>query len=278
VTALFLTVAVVGIITAYFYRESPVHDSEKAGMAATRRAWLNVAGVAAGGIVLARPDGLVYVLIPVALVVTNQWSSPTRGGVSWFFSPLILLSSSFVLPFIVRNGLWRSTFKLDGRVALVFIAFQVVAAVVSMAADRFAIRFRSETVIAAMFSVIALAIATLVAVEPGQVAEAVGIMVANLVRDGGWGFFWVYAFSALLICVMSVPVSGHKWLESISVAIGLFFSFAVLIHGAMHPGRLGWFDSFNRLSFHIVPLVFLFVIGSATTMASVVVRARRGPG
>jgi hypothetical protein len=41
----------------------------------------------------------------------------------------------------------------------------------------------------------------------------------------------------------------------IFLTIVLFFTTAALIHGASHLGRLGPTDSFNRVAFHIVPVI-----------------------
>lgn len=272
VTALYLTVAVVSVVMAYLYPDASCNPIEPANRSARRRVWLVVAGFAAGGIVLARPDGFAYGVIPIALVLANDVNTRHRSALLWFFAPLILISASFVLLFIARNGVWQSS-KLDGKTALAFIMLQVVAAGVCLVLSRCAIRIRTRSAFAIIFSVVFLSVFTLMILKQEDATHAVSVMLGNLLREGEWRLLWIYTFSALSICFVTAPIFAYKWLESVLASIGLFFSIAILTHGATHPGRLGWGDSFNRLSFHIIPLSFLFVVGCATAMATQVVRA-----
>ena len=39
-------------------------------------------------------------------------------------------------------------------------------------------------------------------------------------------------------------------------AVAQFALIALFVHGTTHPGRFGLYDSFNRIIFHTVPLVW----------------------
>jgi hypothetical protein len=52
------------------------------------------------------------------------------------------------------------------------------------------------------------------------------------------------------------PVS---WTRSPFLSIALFFTIAALVHGLSHEGRIGYGDSFNRVSFHAISVFIWFV-------------------
>jgi hypothetical protein len=85
-------------------------------------------------------------------------------------------------------------------------------------------------------------------------------MLTNLLREGQWGVLW-YLVPAIvgLSALASVLDRDDAVLRISTWTVPMFLAAAFAVHATQHPGRLGWTDSFNRIAFHVVPVVFLCV-------------------
>lgn len=272
VTALYLMVAIVALMVAYLSPEGRLVD---AGSTSARKVWLAVAGFATAGIVLARPDGLAYAFVPIVMLLALDASAERPGGSWWFHAPAIGLSAAFVLLVIARQGLWVARSKLSGDVALAIVIMMVIAALVNVVLSKWTPRLSLRAALGIAAAGASLAVMTLLLVLPEKAIGAVVIMVQNLVREGAWGPLWIYAASASVVVLACAPLKRYPWLTVAAVSVGLFFAAALVVHGAAHPGRLGFGDSFNRVSFHAMPLVFLLIAGGAAAMVDQLLGIRR---
>jgi hypothetical protein len=80
---------------------------------------------------------------------------------------------------------------------------------------------------------------------------------ANLFEMGAYNRFWYFGFGLVLVGVIAAGLyRRNRWGGYLLYAIVQFFALAFVIHAATHPGRIGWGDSFNRIAFHALPLLF----------------------
>nr|MDA3937493.1 hypothetical protein [Actinomycetota bacterium] len=95
----------------------------------------------------------------------------------------------------------------------------------------------------------------------------------NLFIDGGWNLMWWFG-AAVIIGVLLLPESlrRHPWGRMLAYAFFQFLGVAMLVHAVTHPGRVGWGDSLNRVTFHAVPLLFWLAAMLVSGTVSLVVR------
>ena len=259
-TAAYLLLAFFGLQRAYLGED----DAGNPPSDATAIAWLLVAGVASAASALTRPDGIAYIAVP-AVVGTLLWLAGSRSIRSQAVLvcaaalpvAMVYISSFYTL------GLWRAK-KLSGTKAAAVLVALALCAVASMGVGLLP---RLRTWLGQRGRAMALTVALeivgitgLVLLNPSRFAESTRNMVTNLFRTGGYGYLWYFAFGAILV---SLAWGGQwrsgRWPSYLVFAILQFFIVAAAVHGVGHPGRLNPADSFNRVSFHAVPLVFWYV-------------------
>lgn len=235
----------------------------------SRAAWFWVAGLAVAGFVLARPDGFAYALIPVVLFASGRLRESPPNAAS-FMAPLwgvlgVVLGSAFA-----TLGVWESA-KLSGKTALAMLA--VLAAASALGAFARGILPRRLRVPAAPIliagALTGLAIAAVVARDWAAASKQIGIVYQNLLFHGGHGkVFWAFAAGTLVALVLprrderarqEAAAEHLSWTLPAGYAIWQFLAVAFVVHLLSHPGHLGWSDSFSRVAFHVVPLVFVFL-------------------
>jgi hypothetical protein len=83
------------------------------------------------------------------------------------------------------------------------------------------------------------------------------IMLGNLARNGDWDWFWFFASGLVLVTLVFYGVRRHAAQSAMLLyAIAQFLVVALVVHGISHPGHPGFTDSFNRVAFHSVPLIW----------------------
>lgn len=233
--------------------------------------WLAAGGLATAGLVLARPDGLTYAYIIAALVLAAFFEAGARPRrLVAFFAPLLGMIAVTHGAEFARLGMWQGD-KLTGATALaqfaglaLLPALAAALAGIAPVAERLA---RRGVTIRLALGVLALGVLAVAVLRPDGLAQAAGNMSTNLFSAGGWGLFWVWATGVVLLALLFGGVRRRAAASAeLLGALGLFFAVALIVHGVSHPGRLGPADSFNRVAFHVVPLVWLLagsMFGSA---------------
>jgi len=233
---------------------------ERAG-SSTEPTWLVIAGLATAAVVLARPDGAAYSLIPFAVAAAVLVRVRAQAAeVDAYFAPLVGTSALVTAGAMAQTGVWESD-KLPGIVLLAFIGAQAMVWI--------ALRWlsgRDTNWLArgtnAVRAIVALDVPVLLVVwrrAGEQGVAAVQNMTANLLSQGGYRFVWPYAAGVLGMSVALRPrTTRNPYTAYVLFAIVQFFAVALAVHALTHPGRLGWGDSFNRVAFHILPVVYLY--------------------
>lgn len=248
------------------------------GSAGAKDAWMLVAGCAALGVVLARPDGLAYVVV---LHIALGWMSlrgliPDRAVIRYWV--VVLGGGTLSLGVLVgRFGLFEGGARLSavGMVAALAGSWIVAACFLSLSRlPRIKQRLAMPLV---AIGLLVLADAALLAVacisEPRNAEVALQNWITNALATGGYNSLWIWA-AAVIAVSMTLVWSGSfrsrpQWLVLPLVSLQ-FAATAALVHIVTHPGRLQWYDSLNRVMFHIAPLVFVLFAVCVAVIAEAV--------
>lgn len=227
------------------------------------RGWLCVAGFASAGLAITRTDGLAYVFVVLAILASITFSSGmSRRDLAGYFAPMFgVLGVPYLVAF-GRLGIWSSG-KLDGRIsaALILLMLVFALALVYLAGSAALRRIlgRRSGLIAAVLAADVLVVIALTVVKTDSFVRALTNMVGNLARFGGYQSLW---YVALLVGVASLVHSrgtlSREWTGHVLFVLVQFMAVAVVVHVTKHPGRLSPNDSFSRVAFHSVPILFLF--------------------
>lgn len=232
-----------------------------------------VAGLATAGLALARPDGLAYAFQMIVVVfVLHMAGYVAAKAVSFFYAGLVLVTFTVYGGTLAGIGLWASD-KLKGSWAVALLAAILLAWGTTLVAGRLKVLARLRRLPALLWLVGVANLLLLVAIalfRRWKFVTAVRNMAVNLFVAGGWGMLWYLALALLVASLFVVPLKGRRalWPAVLLLAALQFFSIAVAVHGAVHPGRRTWRDSFNRAAFHVLPTVFLYGAAYAGVLAS----------
>lgn len=237
-----------------------------------------IAGLAAAGLVLVRPDGLAYAAVPASLMLVD-WLR-RRGElreVLAFFGPLLAVSwIAFGVP-LVRFGLWHVPGKLGGATALAMLLGITLAPLAVVALSTFRrgpLAALAARPVAALGLVGAVAVTALALAKPVDLARTVSLMGSNLFVTGAQGWLWIFiAGAAAVTLLLGTWRDAGAWTRDLLLVVVEFLVVALLVHAATHVGRTGFGDSFNRVSFHVVPLAFWYLASVFGASASRLGRA-----
>jgi hypothetical protein len=243
-------------------------------------AWLLLAGLATAGLVLARPDGIAYAVVPATAAVFAALSRDDGHAA------LISFTSGFLVPTwlvtgsaLATLGLWEGE-KLTGAVMLsLLVAYTVALAVVTaLAATRRHVRWARGILWTLVGAVIAAVTAVWV-MAPDRATEAGTNIYANLVAHsgvfgaGGYAVFWAFAAGLVLLTLVASRLRRDGDLLRLVTWIAFFAAVSFVVHAVTHQGRVGWNDSHTRVVFHIVPVI-MWLYGAA--LARVIPEPRGG--
>jgi hypothetical protein len=226
-----------------------------------RYAYLVLAGAFAAGLALARPDGLAYQFVPVAVAI----SVLTATKVSWravlaFFAPMLLLVGGSYATAYITLGMWKAA-KLSGGASLAILAVLALAAagpwIVQALDRRLPFRVSGERFLGLITVVAAVGMAGALAIKWQTAQLALATARINLFEGaGGYSYLW---YAVVIVLALSLATRDAlrrgSWTRSPFLAIALFFIVAAVVHGTSHEGRIGAGDSLNRVAFHVLPVV-----------------------
>lgn len=251
ISALYLLLALAAFAQA--------HGSEEDG---SRPLWLFIAGLAAAGFVLTRPDGPAYIIVlhVVAAVLLLRDRVSMRELAAYFAPVLAVMAYHYGMLFALY-GLFEPPERLSGRATLAIVAVSFAAPVVTWAIGRTRIvkqaLSRENVLLGVALAIDALAVAGAWLFKPDDMSKAVSNAALNLFERGGWNLVWFFVVGVVIIALLAVEARRRSAFSTILLlAIVQFSVVAMLVHGLSHPGRLGWGDSLNRVAFHIVPVAF----------------------
>ena len=228
-------------------------------------AHLVLAGLAAAGLALARPDGLAYALVPViGLTAILTRAQLRHADVAAFYAALLVPVAAVYGAVFERYGMWRAT-KLSGTVAFAMVSVLVVSAVapylVAAVDRRVGGRVRGDRVFAVAFTAMGLVLALVAALKTESVVMSLTNSWINLFGGGGgYGATWWWLAGLTIVSIFTGDAIKHD--GTARFVLGALMSFlvmAIVIHGVSHPGRVNALDSFTRLAFQALPLAVFYV-------------------
>ena len=234
-----------------------------AGRREPQPVWALPAGVATAGYVLARPDGLAFLFLAIALAIVlflGRRVSMTAYA-ALCLSALVPITAVYGAGFI-EIGLWGSD-KLTGTTALALLAGAFVVSALGWAFPRvpgvgeWASQGYNAVRLALALNVVVVSVVVYRLREKSMLE--LQHMLGNLVDTGGWGFFWFAAAGIVVLSLVFAEVTRRSaWSPYLLYAIIQFFAMSVMVYGLTDPGRLAWSDSFSRASLTAVPLLFWY--------------------
>ena len=270
-SAAYLAMAILGVLVV---ARAPVSDAAGTHDAATLMSWSAMAGIATAGLILARPDGLAYAFVPASMFACACLRrAPDHKVLAAFFMPAVGLPSVVMAGTLARYGLWTEAGKLTGAQALGLLVLLALAPLVTVGIQRlWGDRLRgNDLAIAIALALFATAVGAVVLLDPEETVGTMASMRNNLLVEGRNGPMWYF-----LLAVPAVSILAGLWAEDrsvrwLTVAFLQFFAVAIAVHALSHPGRIGWGDSFNRVSFHAVPIGFM-LLGTSVLAAIALLR------
>ena len=259
VTALYIVLALVAVERATV----DVRRSADGLSAEVSRCWLLVSGMAMLGLLLSRPDGPPYVLVPLLTAIAFlMWLGVSPRTYDLLFGPMILGLLVYTgATVIAQGGLWE-TYKITAGMLLwfaaAFTAFWGFLRFLSVHTLRW---LRSaHNALRLIIAAEGLVLAALFIASPEKMQRMLINNVTNLVSTGGWRSLWMILVAYAVLALALRPESGRERFRTyVGFAIVQFFVVALVVHGTSHVGRIGWGDSFNRVAFHIVPLIYVYI-------------------
>lgn len=224
-------------------------------------AWLVIAGISAAAFSLARPDGLAYVFAIHALV----WLTWVRGLITQRQAIAYALTALAGALSYTAIALSTPTFvgagaegKVSSSLLIAMLAVTLVGAAAMGALGAWS-RSRAWLSTHGRRAVVVMSVTAIAAglvVRPGSVVLTLENFFVNVFLDGGgWNLLGFWILGALLFALV-VRTLLEPWLRDLGWFIWVLSAAAVIVHGFTHPGQVGWYDSLNRVAFHMVPLVF----------------------
>ncbi len=225
-------------------------------------AWLVLSGLSSAGVVLARPDGPLYAVLPivvlVAIVTDEEWDGPAERG--FFASLLVPVVIVFGAAFF-RLGVWEGR-KLSGRVALVALVGLALASGLPWLVRRFGARFaiRGQRVLPAALAASGLLLGVAFVVRWDKLSLAAVALGTNLFAGaGGWGSTWYWLAGLMLLTILSADaLRPRSWMRPLFFTVAMFVV-VTFIANVSRGGRPGWGDSMNRIVLHIVPVILWYL-------------------
>jgi hypothetical protein len=256
ISAAYLTLAVVGIGCASGFGSG--------ARSADSPAWMVPAGLGAAGFVLARPDGIAYLFVLLALTAILYLARlvPLRAYAVFFgfaMAPIVAVLAAA----LVELGVWEA-FKLDGTTALAVVAAAFVFAGASPLVRRvgWLDTWLSSGMNATRLAVLAnvVPITLLLYWKRDTFFPQLSNMLGNLMQKGEWGFLWYTIAGVIAISLVFWRVTARApWSWTLLYAVGQFLVVAIVVHSTAHGAYLSWNDSFNRVALHVLPLLFWYM-------------------
>jgi hypothetical protein len=204
------------------------------------------------GFALQRAENPLVALLFVALTLGPS-ALPRRPIAPWFglFVATIVLWYEVIARHVSPDGAFLTPMRCHVVAGSAVVAYAWWLASTS---DRMrAINRRLPLVVAA---VIALAVAATFALRPDHMTSNVEVWIENLRTGEHWGYAW-YVIAGLIAVTLWFQPPPFR--SAFVIGIPAFFGIGLAL-GYLGPGyRVGTGDSANRMTIHIVPLLFWYL-------------------
>jgi hypothetical protein len=190
----------------------------------------------------------------IALVATIPTTDLPRRSIT----PLLAAFTALVSVWYVQLAFHVTA---DGRFLTPSRCIAIAAACAGffgwwMVADRPRFQRLSRYVPALVCSAFALGLVAMFALKPDHMAKSLGHWLDGLATLPHWGYAWYGITASVLIASLAPPPPRHR---IFTVTIWLSLALTLMLSYARAPYRVALLDSANRMTIHVLPLLFFYI-------------------
>ncbi|MBN1120107.1 MAG: hypothetical protein JXJ17_03440 [Anaerolineae bacterium] len=224
------------------------------GLKRQKHSWLTIAMLALTGFTLARTEAPVFALIMMTLVLSVGKLSYRERLI--FFLPYLSIFILRYLYMVLTAG--TGSIILNSPRMLGVLGLLIVFTLLVLGSG---IKFVETKILPrlhiVMITVLGAALATVIAVRPGPMLEAIRSFFLNLLfLISFWGVIW-YFFLVQMILSGYQPSFEYERLFTVYI-LGFLLVLLAMAYFRVPYGYY-WHDSSNRISTHIAPIILLYL-------------------
>lgn len=211
------------------------------------------------GLVLTRPEGAILAgLALLPILVNHRVRFRHRALFLLAYGSAILLHYGFVMV---------TTHHIGNTASLATLSFMAIGATAILAIPALGWRWmlrKPHIILYGVEGLLWLVVGILFLYEPGVTYKSINSTTQNVIFGAGnWGLSFVI-IGSLLVLMLLLKQFQYQIMARFTVTT--FVPFSLLLAYLRGGGyRVGMGDSFNRMLFHIIPLVVLFIIIAAAS-------------
>ena len=221
--------------------------------------WLVVSILALLSSVFIRVEGPLVALIPVILLISTRELSLKDKRI-YVLSVTLAVSAWFLKLFFVFSGFTGK--KLNADRSLFVILIYLLCLLGSWLSEKRGLaRLRSYGPPAMLYALAFLWSYFIwtkgMSMKGGDlIIRRYGILLVNILRDGGWGITWMALFFLFIAALFMARFPQESLFAYTILSFGLLFNSLNLFRGGW---RVGWGDSGNRMLVHIIFILGFYI-------------------
>jgi hypothetical protein len=222
-------------------------------------AWLVISILALLSSIFIRVEGPLVALIPVILLISARELSFKDKGI-YVLSVTLAVSAWFLKLFFVFSGFTGK--KLNADRSLFVILIYLLCLLGSWLSEKRGLaRLRSYGPPAMLYALAFLWSYFIwtkgMSMKGGDlIIRRYGILLVNILRDGGWGITWMALFFLFIAALFMARFPQESLFTYTILSFGLLFNSLNLFRGGW---RAGWGDSGNRMLVHIIFIMGFYI-------------------
>jgi len=221
--------------------------------------WLVVSILALLSSVFIRVEGPLVALIPVILLISTRELSLKDKRI-YVLSVTLAVSAWFLKLFFVFSGFTGKKLNAD-RSLFVILIYLLCLLGLWLSEKRGLARLRSYGPPAMLYALAFLWSYFIwtkgMSMKGGDlIIRRYGILLVNILRDGGWGITWMALFFLFIAALFMARFPQESLFAYTILSFGLLFNSLNLFRGGW---RVGWGDSGNRMLVHIIFILGFYI-------------------
>jgi hypothetical protein len=222
-------------------------------------AWLVISILALLSSVFIRVEGPLVALIPVILLISSRELSFKDKGI-YVLSVTLVVSAWFLKLVFVFSGFTGKKLNAD-RSLFVILIYLLCLLGLWLSEKRGLARLRSYAPPAMLYALAFLWSYFIwtkgMSLRGGDlIIRRYGILLVNILRDGGWGVTWIALFFLFIAALFMARFPQESLFTCYILSFGLLYNSLNLFRGGW---RVGWGDSGNRMLVHIIFVLGFFI-------------------
>lgn len=221
--------------------------------------WLVISVLALLSSVFIRVEGPLVALILVIFLISARELSLKDKGI-YVLSVTLAISAWFLKLFFIFSGFTGKKLNAD-RSLFVILIYLLCLLGLWLSEKRRLARLRSYAPPAMLYALAFLWSYFIwtkgMSLRGGDlIIRRYGILLVNILRDGGWGITWIALFFLFIAALFMARFPQESLFTYTILSFGLLFNSLNLFRGGW---RVGWGDSGNRMLIHIIFIVGFYI-------------------